>query len=218
LPHNPVIGTTYEADEGLASKCKARLLPNGYLSGQLGQVLGHCAMHELYILQQTMLLASHCWNRCKHVSQHVVDCVLVVGASSTIRDSKSTTIPRIRLVMVCLLRLIHTRTIDSLGGILSGRVESLSRLSKLLQIKLSPAHKHICPKVGTVDQDVALLCATSCGVFAASKFGQRLRSRTLTAHVETTFHMIKAKSGQRLRSRTLAAQRCARSYVTTSVL
>jgi len=130
LPHSPVIGTTYEADEGLASKCKARLLPNGYLSGQLGQVLGHCAMHELYILQQTMLLASHCWNRCKHVSQHVVDCVLVVGASSTIRDSKSTTIPRIRLVMVCLLRLIHTRTIDSLGGILSGRVQSLSRLSK----------------------------------------------------------------------------------------
>ena len=88
----------------------------GYLSGQLGQVLGHCAMHELYIWQQTILLASHCWNRCKHVWQHVVDCVLVVGASSTIRDSTSTTIPRIRLVMVCLLRLISTRTIDSLGG------------------------------------------------------------------------------------------------------
>ncbi len=79
----------------------------GYWSGQLGQALGHCAMHELYSLQQTILLASHCWNRCKHAWQHVVDWVFEVGANSTIRDSTNTTMPRIRLLMVCLLRLIH---------------------------------------------------------------------------------------------------------------
>jgi len=106
---------------------KVRLPADGYSSGQLGQLLGHCAMHELYSLQQTIVEPSHCWNRCKHAWQHVVDCVFVVGADRTIRDRTNTTIPRIRLRMICLLRLIHAEHRLVLGGILSGSALSLSR-------------------------------------------------------------------------------------------
>ena len=52
-----------------------------------------------------------------------MDCVFVVGANSTIRDSTNTTIPRIRLVMAGLLRLIRTEQGKILGGVLWKRVE-----------------------------------------------------------------------------------------------
>ena len=117
----------------LDESIKARLVSNGYLSGQLGQVLGHCAMHELYILQQTILLASHCWNRSRHLWQHVVDCVLVLGANNTNRDSTNTTTPRIRLLMVCL-RLIHIEHRWVLGGILSGMSVQSITLGRRLHI------------------------------------------------------------------------------------
>ena len=79
---------------GLAELQKVLLVYSA--SGQLGHVPGHCDIHALYILQQTMVLPSHCWKRCRHLVQQLVDCGLVVGAKSAVRQITNATITSTR--------------------------------------------------------------------------------------------------------------------------
>jgi len=68
-----------------------------------------------------------------------------------------------------------------------------------VQVQLGSAFtRQLWPKVGTVDSDVSFLQSLH-----RAEFLQHYHKRS---NVETTFHMIKSKFGQRLRSKSLTAQ------------